>query len=184
MGRLVGGLDLGQRVDHTVLVTAEVVGPNITVQEVVQLPLGISFAEQLALLALDRRGLDVLAVDSSGIGQSVAEQIVTRLGGTVVQVVTTSGSIPPRYRRRRVSVSKEWLVRKLLDLAGSGRLAINPNAPGRDLLRRELASFELHPTAEGQRLEASKGEHDDSVMALGLATLAALQTHHEEIWRS
>src|SRR5215208_2834576 len=47
------------------------------------------------------------------------------------------------------------------------------HAPGRDLLRRELAEFVFKPGAQGRlRLEAARG-HDDLVIAAALAVLAA-----------
>ena len=55
----------------------------------------------------------------------------------------------------------------------SGALTVAENAPGRELLRKELAQFVLKPGARGQlRLEAARG-HDDLVIATALAVLAA-----------
>ena len=55
----------------------------------------------------------------------------------------------------------------------SGGLTVAEKAPGRDLLRRELAEFVFKPGARGHlRLEAARG-HDDLVIAAALAVLAA-----------
>ena len=55
----------------------------------------------------------------------------------------------------------------------SGEMTVADHAPGRELLRRELAQFVFKPGARGQlRLEAARG-HDDLVIAAALAVLAA-----------
>ena len=55
----------------------------------------------------------------------------------------------------------------------SGALTVAEHAPGRELLRRELAQFVFKPGARGRlRLEAARG-HDDLVVAAALAVLAA-----------
>jgi hypothetical protein len=55
----------------------------------------------------------------------------------------------------------------------SGALTVDEHAPGRELLRKELAQFVFKPSARGRlRLEAARG-HDDLVIAAALAVLAA-----------
>jgi hypothetical protein len=55
----------------------------------------------------------------------------------------------------------------------SGSLIVDEHAPGRELLRRELAQFDLKPGARGQlRMEACRG-HDDLVIATAIAVLAS-----------
>ena len=52
-------------------------------------------------------------------------------------------------------------------------ITVAKHAPGRDLLRKELAQFFFKPGSRGQlRLEAARG-HDDLVIAAALAVLAA-----------
>jgi hypothetical protein len=54
----------------------------------------------------------------------------------------------------------------------SGELTVAEHAPGRELLRRELAQFVFKLGAQGRlRLEAARG-HDDLVIAAALAVLA------------
>ena len=51
-------------------------------------------------------------------------------------------------------------------------MTVADHAPGRQLLRKELAQFVFKPGARGQlRLEAARG-HDDLVIAAALAVLA------------
>jgi hypothetical protein len=55
----------------------------------------------------------------------------------------------------------------------SGELTVAGHAPGRELLRIELAQFVFKPGARGRfRLEAARG-HDDLVIAAALAVIAA-----------
>ena len=52
-------------------------------------------------------------------------------------------------------------------------MRVAEKAPGRELLRRELAQFVFKPGAQGRlRLEAARG-HDDLVIAAALAVIAA-----------
>ena len=70
-------------------------------------------------------------------------------------------------------VGKSWLIQRLGAVMRSGGLNVAERAPGRDLLRRELAQFVFKPSARGRlRLEAARG-HDDLVIATALAVLAS-----------
>ena len=52
-------------------------------------------------------------------------------------------------------------------------MTVAEHAPGRELLREELAQFVFKPGARGRiRLEAARG-HDDLVIAAALAALAS-----------
>ena len=52
-------------------------------------------------------------------------------------------------------------------------MTVDEHAPGRELLRIELAQFVFKPGARGRlRLEAARG-HDDLVIATALAVLAS-----------
>ena len=70
-------------------------------------------------------------------------------------------------------LGKSWLVQRLGMAMRGGELTVAGHAPGRNLLRKELAQFAFRPGARGQlRLEAARG-HDDLVIAAALAVLAA-----------
>ena len=70
-------------------------------------------------------------------------------------------------------VGKSWLIQRLGTAMRSGALTVAEHAPGRDLLRKELAQFVFKPGARGRmRLEAARG-HDDLVVAAALAALAS-----------
>ena len=65
-------------------------------------------------------------------------------------------------------VGKSWLIQRLGTAMRSGALTVAEHAPGRDLLRKELAQFVFKPGARGRlRLEAARG-HDDLVIAAAL----------------
>jgi hypothetical protein len=69
-------------------------------------------------------------------------------------------------------IGKQALVQRLSVAMRSGALTVAEKAPGRDLLRQELAQFVFKPGERGQiRLEAARG-HDDLVIAAALAVLA------------
>ena len=73
----------------------------------------------------------------------------------------------------RLVVGKSWLIQRLGVAMRSAALTVAERAPGRDLLRKELAHFVLKPGGRGRlRLEAGRG-HDDFVIAAALAVLAA-----------
>ena len=68
---------------------------------------------------------------------------------------------------------KSWLIQRLGTAMRSGEMKVAEQAPGRDLLRKELAQFVFKPGARGRlRLEAARG-HDDLVIAAAFAVLAA-----------
>ena len=70
-------------------------------------------------------------------------------------------------------VGKSWLIQRLGTAMRSGALTVAERAPGRDLLRKELAHFVFKPGERGRlRLEAARG-HDDLVIAAALAVLAS-----------
>ena len=73
----------------------------------------------------------------------------------------------------RLVVGKMLLIQRLGAAIRSGNLVVAEHAPGRDLLRQELAEFVFKPGAQGRiRLEAARG-HDDLVIAAALGVLAA-----------
>jgi len=63
-------------------------------------------------------------------------------------------------------VGKSWLIQRLAAAMRSGALNVAERAPGRELLRRELAQFVLKPGVGGRfRLVAARG-HDDALAVL------------------
>ena len=167
----VGGLDVGQRTDHSVLAVLRRDPDRWTVERIEQLPLGLPFREQLARLQplLDR--LAVLAIDTGGTGQALPELLNT--SARVVPAVIVGGDSAPRNSSGRLSVGKARAVHDLLRMIRQSHLVVDRNASGRDLLRAELLHFTYRPGGEFKQMEASRG-HDDTVMALALAVQLAL----------
>ena len=146
------GADIGVRKDHTAIIGIE--GSSVTVAE--RLPLGISFYDVIAALEI----LPNLAMDATGVGAPVAEKLPD-----CMPVIITCGQ-HPRWTKRGVYAPKRWLVGLIVEALPRLRIT----APGRELLRRELATFDIS-------LNAKSGHHDDMVTALGMALLSQAMYH-------
>jgi hypothetical protein len=167
----VGGLDVGQRADHSVLAVLRRDPNRWAVERIDQLPLGLPFREQLALLQPQLDRFAALAIYTGGTGQALPELLETT--AQVVPAVLVSGDSVPRNASGRLSVGKARAVHDLLRMIRQGLLVVDTAAPGRELLRAELARFTYTPGGRFKRMEASRG-HDDTVMALALAVQLAL----------
>ena len=119
-------------------------------------------------------GLDLLVFDQSGLGDAAAELLpktpphigVCLIGGDRPLARSTHGD--------RLVIGKTWLIQRLGVAMRSGEMTVAERAPGRELLRKELAQFVFKPGARGRlRLEAARG-HDDLVIAAALAVVAAI----------
>ena len=170
--KLVAGLDLARRSDHSALVLLDVEPDRLTVSAALRLPQA-PLRQQFALIAPHLAGLDLLVFDQSGLGDAAAELLPKTPPHIGVCLI---GGDPPLARSAdgdRLVVGKSWLIQRLGAVMRSGGLTVAERAPGRDQLRRELAQFVFKPGARGRlRLEAARG-HDDLVIATALAVLAA-----------
>ena len=99
-----------------------------------------------------------------------------RCGGTSPENTAACRRLPDRRRSPahplgqgdRLVIGKSWLIQRLGTAMRSGDLTVAEHAPGRDLLRQELAQFVFKPGERGRlRLEAARG-HDDLVIAAAL----------------
>ena len=163
---IVAGLDLARRSDHSALVLLDVEADGLTVSAALRLP---QAPLRSSLLAPHLAGLDLLVFDQSGLGDAASELLpktpphigVCLIGGDRPLTRSTQGD--------RLVVGKSWLIQRLGAVMRSGELSVAEHAPGRDLLRKELAQFLFKPGARGRmRLEAARG-HDDLVIATALA---------------
>ncbi len=174
----IGGLDVGQKTDHSALSTLREVdhGEQWAVESVVQLPLGLSFRGQVARLqpAIDR--LDMLIVDSGGTGQAMPEFLHGAKLQKLVPAVIIGGTSKGKLIKGRVSVGKTYLVQGLLNMIHTEWLTVDPDAPGRDVLFRELKAFQYVKYGKFRKAEAAKGHHDDCVLSLCLAAYLARTT--------
>src|SRR6187549_79709 len=70
--KLVAGLDLARRSDHSALVLLDVEAHRLTVSAALRLPQA-PLRQQFALIAPHLAGLDLLVFDQSGLGDAAAE---------------------------------------------------------------------------------------------------------------
>lgn len=171
MKRRVGGLDVGQFADHSVLsILDQAEEQSWVVSEVIQLPLQIPLKQQIQLIQSKLDTLTDLAVDAGGSGQGVPELIT---GPRVVPVVITGGSGKGKITKGRVTVGKTSLIQGMMQMVYHRELRVAPNAPGRDLLRQEMQAFQYMSDGRFRKMEAQRGQHDDAVMSVSLAALLA-----------
>ena len=129
--------------------------------------------QQFALIAPHLAGLDLLVFDQSGLGDAAAELLPKTPPHIGVCLIGGDRPLARSAQGDRLVVGKSWLIQRLGAAMRSGELTVAEQAPGRDLLRQELAQFVFKPGARGRlRLEAARG-HDDLVIAAALAVLAA-----------
>ena len=162
----VAGLDLARRSDHSALVLLDVEPDRLTVTAALrsQAPL----RQQFALIAPHLAGLDLLVFDQSGLGDAAAELLPKTPAHVGVCLIGGERPLARSAQGDRLVVGKSWLIQRLGAAMRSGALTVAERAPGRDLLRKELAQFVFKPGARGRlRLEAARG-HDDLVIAAAL----------------
>ena len=169
---LVAGLDLARRSDRSALVLLDVEADRLTVSAALRLPQA-PLRQQFALIAPHLAGLDLLVFDQSGLGDAAAELLPKTPPHIGVCLIGGDRPLTRSTQADRLVVGKSWLIQRLGAAIRSGALTVAEKAPGRDLLRQELAQFAFKPGARGRlRLEAARG-HDDLVTATALAVLAA-----------
>jgi hypothetical protein len=170
--KLVAGLDLARRRDHSALVLLEVAPGRLAVTAALRLPQA-ALRQQFTLIAPHLAGLDLLVFDQGGLGDAAAELLPKIPPHVGVCLIAGERPLARSAQGDRLVVGKSWLIQRLGAAMRSGDLTVAERAPGRDLLRNELAQFVLKPGAQGRiRLEAARG-HDDLVIAAALAVLAA-----------
>jgi hypothetical protein len=170
--KLVAGLDLARRSDHSALVLLDVEADRLTVSAALRLPQA-PLRQQFALVEPRLAGLDLLVFDQSGLGDAAAELLPKTPPHVGVCLIGGDRPLARSASDDRLVVGKSWLIQRLGAAMRSGEMTVAEQAPGRDLLRRELAQFVFKPSARGWlRLEAARG-HDDLVIAAALAVLAA-----------
>lgn len=136
-----------------------VVGCPGVVKSALQLPLKREWPETVNSIdkVVKHFMVEHLIVDSTGMGDAVADMITKQTG-----ISTTRFSFNGQ--------SKTALLRNLDAWITSGRLRIPTNCPGREILKNELMSLRITNTRKGIRVSGKKhGGRDDVAMALGLA---------------
>ncbi len=145
---------------------------GLTVTAALRLPQA-PLRQQFALIAPRLAGFDLLMFDQSGLGDAAAELLPKTPLHIGVCLIGGDRPVTRSAQGDRLVVGKPWLVQRLGAAMRSGALTVAEDAPGRGLLRKELAQFVFKQGTRGQlRLEAARG-HDDLVIATALAVLAA-----------
>jgi hypothetical protein len=169
--KLVAGLDLARRRDHSALLLAVEPG-RLTVTAALRLPQA-SLRQQFTLIAPHLAGLDLLVIDQGGLGDAAAELLPKTPPHVGVCMIGGDRPLARSAQGERLVVGKSWLIQRLGTAMRSDELTVAEHAPGRELLRGELERFVFKPGERGRlRLEAARG-HDDLVIAAALAVLAA-----------
>jgi hypothetical protein len=168
------GLDLGQRKDFTAVAVVEreernwVEGPRLMVRHLERMALGTAYTRVVERVfrmmrhpALERDAR--LVVDATGVGAPVVELLRSAgLAGRITAVTITGGE-------QAHGASEEWRVPRRDLLMGlevlleAGELTIARRLAEAERLKRELTRIQVG----GRRSDG--GEHDDLVIALGLA---------------
>jgi hypothetical protein len=170
--KLVAGLDLARRRDHSALVLLDSQADRLTVNAALRLPQA-PLRQQFALVAPHLAGLDLLVFDQSGLGDAAAELLPKTPPHVGVCLIGGDRPLTRSAQGDRLIIGKSWLIQRLGAAMRSGEMTVAEQAPGRDLLRDELAQFVFKPGERGRlRLEAARG-NDDLVIATALAVLAA-----------
>ena len=145
---VIWGADLARSMDYTVLVGLDAWRRVVALHRW-QAPWAITKAKIKGLV----QDTPVVA-DATGVGDAIVADL-QQMGCSVTPHVFTQ---PSKLR----------LMQRLIAAFQGDELAL-PDGQEATWLTQELNAFEFTYTATGIRYEAPKGEHDDGVMALGLA---------------
>jgi hypothetical protein len=168
----VAGLDLARRRDHSALVLLDVEADRLTVTGALRLPQA-PLRQQFAPMAPHLAGLDLLLFDQGGLGDAAAELLPETPPHVGVCLIGGDRPLTRSVQGDRFVVGKSWLIQRLGAVMRSGEMIVAERAPGRELLRQELAQFVFKPGERGRfRLEAARG-YDDLVIAAALGVLAS-----------
>jgi hypothetical protein len=188
------GLDLGKRQDHTALVVLELtwqygakdpatqrtaMHPALTVRYAPRLALDTELVSIPGFVRAATQRFDgefgrpkvpqTLLVDATGNGHAVIELLRReRHGLRLLPVCISSGRTAKHLKDSYLSIPRSDLLTRLKLLFERGQIKLERSAPGLENMERELLHFE---TAGHQ------SEHDDLVMALGLAAWQATTDH-------
>ncbi len=157
-GEYYGGLDLGKLRDYSVLAVVERVGGKLVLRLLRIFGLGTPYSRVIEEVAdtCKRLRLRRLAVDRSGVGEAVYEELRARIG--VVDGV--------RFTAER----KAEMLTHLKMLMEQGRLEI----PCHKTLINQLHNIQYRTGWAGTPIFTHpKGKHDDAAIALALACWAA-----------
>jgi hypothetical protein len=187
------GLDLGQAQDYTamaVLTRPLLVGgeqgearrPPYAVPHLQRFPLGTPYprivAAVLDLLCTPQLRGSFVVADQTGVGRAVVDMLEEAMRGRFVgqfcPVTITSGHEVTLSEAGEFRVPKKELVGVLQVLLQTRRLRISQALPEASLLVKELETFQVKITEAANEVYGAwrAGQHDDLVLAVGLAAWA------------
>lgn len=105
----------------------------------------------------------VFCVETNGVGYAMGSSLRSKLGNRVLTYTTVGNSRDDPYTDKKLSMPRLASLDNLRVLAETHSLKLARDAPGRELLVREMSSFVWRRPG---RPEALEGQHDDLVMAL------------------
>jgi hypothetical protein len=165
------GLDLGQREDFTAIAVVEReqkawgIQGGLMVRYLERMPLGTSYLRVVERVGAMLRhpemaGRSRLAVDATGVGAPVVEMLGSAGLAPVMTAVTITSGAQAHGRGASWNVPRKDLLMGLEVLLERGELTISRRIAEAERLVRELTSM---------RARGDSREHDDLVMAVGLA---------------
>jgi hypothetical protein len=201
MRRFVTGLDLGQAKDFSALAILErIPQPSINgesspdhyaIRHLERPPLGTSYPTVVNRVKnmFSRRPLSktILAVDQTGVGRAVVDQLqAARVDASIRPVTITGGHNATRSEGMGWLVPKKELVGTLQVLLQGRRVHVAKNLPEARTLVDELIQFQVKVTASAHETFGTWGEgrHDDLVLAVAIAAWAGenIGIGRFEIW--
>jgi hypothetical protein len=159
------GVDLGQRQDFTAVAVVEQGETELVLRHLARMPLGTPYTNVVERLGTLMRhpalaGRSRMVVDATGVGAPVVDMLrEAGLAGVMTAVTITSGE-RAHGEGERWHVPRRDLLAGLEVLLEYGELKICRRLGEAERLVRELTSV---------RMRGGGSEHDDLVMAVGLA---------------
>jgi hypothetical protein len=180
---LIAGLDLGQVGDFTALAVLEKTEGDARgkalydCHHLQRFDLGSEYTEICSRVAALVSGPPyagnyiTLAVDASGVGRPVVEMLRRHnMPVTLKPIVITGGHQWSKNEDGYYHVPKLDLVGCMKVVGPASRLRIASDVPARDLLMRELRTFQIKISkAANEIYEAREGANDDLVLAVAMA---------------
>jgi hypothetical protein len=188
------GLDLGQAQDYTALAVltrpalaggerGDDLKPPYAVPHLQRFPLGTPYprivAQVVELLRTPQLKGSFVVVDQTGVGRAVVDMLTDAIqaGRAVCRfcpVTITAGHEVTLSEAGEYRVPKKELVGEVQVLLQTRRLRIAQALPEAAILAKELETFQVKVTAAANETFGAwrEGQHDDLVLAVGLAAWA------------
>ena len=154
-------------------------GQTFDIRHLQRLPLGLSYVEQVAIVAqlLTRSPLRAncqFVIDATGVGRAVAD-LFDGAGLMPEQVTITAGTEQTCAGTRRWHVPKGLLISALDARLHTGELRFAAGLQEAEAMRDELKDFRRKISSAGRfSYNAREGQHDDLVLATALALWAVV----------